>query len=71
MYTSRNTEAPSRDKFCHGKAISITYFCVCVGGGVHGSGRVALLIHQATRRRFVIRSLSGSTIFWKNAKSDY
>ena len=33
MYVQRNTEAQSRNHCCHGKAVSITYLCVCVCGG--------------------------------------
>ena len=30
MNLYHNTEARSRNHCCHGKAISITYFCVCM-----------------------------------------
>jgi hypothetical protein len=65
------------DHCCCGKAISITYWSVCVGvgGGWGGLGkearpfacvceRVALLIQHATRHHFAICGLSGSIIFF-------
>jgi len=57
MY-KRNTEAPSCNHFCGGKAISITY-CVCVCVCVF----VALGIQDARRIRHIdIYGLPGSTI---------
>jgi hypothetical protein len=51
-YLSRNIEARSRNHFCHGKAISITYFCVCVCVCVC----VALVIQHVKRMHRIILS---------------
>ena len=52
MYVQRNNEARSGNHCCCGKAVSITYFCVCVGGWVLACAcaRVVLLIQLAMRR---------------------
>jgi hypothetical protein len=47
MYVQRNIEARSRNHFCRGKAISVTY-SKCVS--------VALVIQHATRMRRIILS---------------
>ena len=39
-----------RNHCCNGKAISITFFCVCVGARACDCARVALLMQHAKRR---------------------
>ena len=71
MYEKHNIEEHSRNHFCHLKAMSITYFfvCVCVRAcGCKGAGflsaSVSLLIQHATRMRHIVCDLSGSTLFF-------
>jgi uncharacterized membrane protein YwzB len=66
MYVLRNTEGRSRNHYCCGKAISITY-CECVS--------VALVIQHAKRMRCIILSSMAclavtyfSTLFKKTAR---
>jgi hypothetical protein len=58
----RNTETRSRNHCCRGKAVTITYFCVCVYrcvlASAHGRRR-----ELAPMRHIVICGLSGSTTF--------
>jgi hypothetical protein len=79
MYVYHNIETRSKNHFCRGKAINITYFCVrvCVCGWVSACvcvdvgtrartsacACVALIIQHATRRHIVC-GLSGSTIIF-------
>ena len=74
MYVQRNNEARLRNHYCSGKAISITYLCVCVRARAracvweHGHWRacerVALLIQHATLHHIVICGFSSFTIFF-------
>ena len=55
MY-KRDNEARSCNRYCSGKAVSITYTeCVFVALGIHNALR---------KRRIVVCGLSGSTIFF-------
>ena len=78
MFILHNIEARSRNHFCRGKEISITYFCVrarrwclcvCVGVGAQewecACASVALLIlHEKRGRLIVICCFFGSKSFY-------
>ena len=53
MCVLRNTEARSRDIFCYGKAIYITYFyvCECAFVGWRVSMRACVLRRERVRAR--------------------
>ena len=70
MYVYRSNEARSRNHCCSGKAINVTYFCVCacmrVAVGVRAQvcafTGVVLLIQHVKRMRHIVCGLYGSTI---------
>ena len=64
MYVKRNTEAHSRNHYCHKKQY-VLHISVCEGEWVLVCAfvRVALLIQHVTWHHTVICSLSGSTKF--------
>jgi hypothetical protein len=66
MYVQRNTEARSRNHFCHGKTVHIRCVVLCVRactraqmgdlarGCVYTRARVTLFIQHATRMRHIM-----------------
>jgi hypothetical protein len=76
MCVQRNIEARSRNHYCRGKAVSITYLCLCVCGGGGVPGRVGVYmcvrvcsIAYPARNAYapycdVICGPSGSTIYF-------